>query len=101
MRILFTFIGLLFLTSHAYSQNSLGELSLEECFHIAEQNNTELRQQRQSINTRQLNYEASKLSMLPKLNLLGTYQYLSDPIKDNLQTVREGNIEGSSHQSVD
>lgn len=97
-----TFIFLFFLlpvTNFSYAQQQ--SISLEDCFRIAAQNNLSIRQKRQAIATRQFQYQASKLSVLPKVDLLGGYTYLSDPIKINLQSVREGIVEGTAKQNVD
>lgn len=74
--------------------------SLEDCFRLAEQQNTTIRQTKQSVETRLYQFEAAKLAALPKVDLLGGYQYMSDPIRVNLQSVREGIVEGSSRQNV-
>lgn len=76
-------------------------ISLTECFKIAEKNNVTIQQMQQSVVTRTHQAEASKKSFLPEVDLLGGYTYLSDPIKVNLQTVREGVVNGTSQQTVD
>lgn len=69
-------------------------------FKMADTSNTSIKRGNQAIQTKKLNYQAAKLSVLPKLNLVGTYQYLSNPLTINLQTVREGIIDGTSTQNV-
>ncbi|MBN9297210.1 MAG: TolC family protein [Filimonas sp.] len=74
--------------------------SLKECLSIASKNNTSIKQANASLLARQYNLEAEQQSYLPKVDLLAGYNYLSKPLEINLQTVRDGVIEGSSQQNV-
>lgn len=77
-----------------------GSITLEDCFRTAEENNIIIRQMQQSIVTRQQQYDAAKLSALPDVDIVGGYHYLGDPLHLNLQSVREGIVEGSSRQNA-
>lgn len=74
--------------------------SLEECFSIAQQNNITIKQARSALKTGEYNLQAEKKGYLPKVDLLSSYSYLSNPLTINLQTVKDGVVEGSSQQSV-
>jgi outer membrane protein TolC len=84
-------------TGFAYAQKGL---SLQECYRLARQQNILLQQAQRSLQARQYNLDAEKRSYWPKLDLLAGYNYLSKPLEVNLQTVRNGIVEGSSQQSV-
>ncbi len=56
---------------------------------------------KQSFQTRTYQLQASKLRKLPDLDVLGGYTYQSDPVKINLQSVREGIVKGTAQQNVD
>lgn len=75
-------------------------VSLEDCFKKSVENNINIRQMKQSIATRQHQYDASKLSILPDVDVVGGFHYLGDPLHLNLQPVREGIVEGSSRQNA-
>ncbi len=74
--------------------------SLQTCFEIAEENNHVILQMKQSLKTRQFRYQAAKLNALPEIDILAGYHYLGEPLQVNLQTVKNGIIEGSAQQSV-
>ncbi len=74
--------------------------SLEECFSIAKQNNITIKQARSALLTGEYNLQAEKKGYFPKVDLLSSYSYLSNPLTINLQTVKDGIVEGSSQQSV-
>lgn len=74
--------------------------SLEECFSIAQQNNITIKQAKSALKTGEYNLQAEKKGYLPKVDLLSSYSYLSSPLTINLQTVKDGIVEGSSQQSV-
>jgi len=76
------------------------EISLDRCFGIAESRNILIRQTQVSLAARQYNLAAEKMNYLPKLDALASYTYLSRPLEINLQTVRNGIVEGSSQQAV-
>lgn len=75
-------------------------MSLEQYFQIARKNNRMIRQVSQLVQTRDYQYQAAQLNILPKVDVLAAYNYLGDPIRVNLQTVRNGVVEGSAKQSV-
>lgn len=75
-------------------------ISLEECFALARKNNLLIRQANISLQARQYALQAEKQSYLPKVDLLAGYNYLSKPLEINLQTVKDGILEGSSRQNV-
>ncbi|MEJ2901468.1 TolC family protein [Pedobacter panaciterrae] len=74
--------------------------SLETCFNLARDHNMTLRQAKSALLSSQYNLQAEKKSYLPKVDLLSSYTYLSSPLTVNLQTVKDGIVEGSSKQSV-
>lgn len=75
-------------------------ISLEDCFTLARNNNLLIRQAGASLKAREYALQAEKQSYLPKLDLLAGYNYLSKPLEINLQQVKDGIVEGSSRQSV-
>ncbi|WP_432709341.1 TolC family protein [Pedobacter sp.] len=80
---------------------SIGQnTTLEECLRIAGENNLSVKQAKSALLSSQYNLKAEKKSYLPKVDLLSSYTYLSSPLEVNLQTVRDGIVEGSSRQSV-
>lgn len=80
---------------------SLGQTtSLQKCLTIASKNNLSLKQARSALSSSKYNLEAEKKSYLPKVDLLSSYTYLSNPLKVNLQTVRNGIVEGTSKQNL-
>lgn len=66
----------------------------------AQQNNTAVRLAEQSLETRQKLLESSKNNGLPKLDLLAGYNYIGEPLRVNLQQVKDGIVEGSANQAV-
>ncbi|TKC59303.1 TolC family protein [Pedobacter hiemivivus] len=74
--------------------------SLQDCFNLAVQHNMTIRQARSALLSGQYNLQAEKKSYLPKVDLLSSYTYLSSPLTINLQTVKDGVVNGSSAQSV-
>ena len=74
--------------------------SLEDCFNLARQNNISLKQAQSALLSGRYNLQAEKKSYLPKVDLLSSYTYLSSPLTINLQTVKDGIVNGSSQQSV-
>lgn len=75
-------------------------VSIDECFSLARNNNLLIRQAGASLQARQYNLQAERQSYLPKADLLAGYNYLSRPLAINLQTVKEGILEGTSRQNV-
>ncbi|MCO4293252.1 TolC family protein [Solitalea sp. MAHUQ-68] len=76
------------------------KLLLDDYYLLARKHNIVVKQVNKSIEARKLNLEAEKQSYLPGIDLLAGYQYLSKPLEINLQTVRDGVVEGSSQQNV-
>ena len=66
----------------------------------AQQNNTAVKLAEQSLETRQKLLESSKNNGLPKLDLLAGYNYIGEPLRVNLQQVKDGIVEGSANQAV-
>lgn len=66
----------------------------------AQQNNTAVKLAEQSLETRQKFLESSKNNGLPKLDLLAGYNYIGEPLRVNLQQVKDGIVEGSANQAV-
>ncbi|GAB3016168.1 hypothetical protein GCM10027051_20490 [Niabella terrae] len=64
------------------------------------ENNTLTKLARQSLETRQQQYEAAKLNLLPKADLLAGYNHLSRPLTLDLQGLESGITEGAANQSV-
>ena len=75
-------------------------VTLTACFNLAHQNNFLIRQSKHSVQARKYALTAEKLSALPKVDLLAGYNYLSNPLTINLQTVKNGVVLGSSVQSM-
>lgn len=80
----------------AYGQTT----SLNACFDLARKNNLSVKQARSALLSGQYNLQAEKKSYLPKVDLLSSYTYLSSPLTINLQTAKDGIVNGSSQQSV-
>lgn len=76
------------------------DISLAECFKIAREQNQLIRQSQATLSASQYNLAAEKQSYLPKVDILAGYNYLSRPLEINLQTVRNGIVEGSARQNV-
>ncbi|PTT00546.1 TolC family protein [Pedobacter sp. HMWF019] len=87
---------LLFNSLYSYGQNT----TLQQCLDKAYQNNLTVKQARTSLQASKFNLQAEKQSYLPKVDLLSSYTYLSKPIDINLQTVKDGIVNGSSAQSL-
>lgn len=75
-------------------------LTLKECIERAQQNNSVIKLAEQSLETRQKLAQSNKNNSLPKLDFLGGYNYIGEPIRVNLQQVKDGIVEGSASQSV-
>lgn len=76
------------------------QYTLQNCIDTALQNNVAVRIARQSVQTRQYEYDASRLNILPKADFLGGYNHLGKPLTIDLQQVKDGVVQGSSRQSV-
>jgi|GEM_PF-316537 len=74
--------------------------SLQDCFNLAGKYNITVKQARSALLSGTYNLQAEKKSYLPKVDLLSSYTYLSSPLTINLQTVKDGIVNGSSQQSV-
>ncbi|MCK7554461.1 TolC family protein [Chitinophaga sedimenti] len=75
-------------------------LRLDECFRLARERNVSIEQARRSLTARQYQLKAEEVTYLPKVDLLAGYNYLGKPLEVNLQTVRNGIVNGSSAQST-
>lgn len=93
--------GFLLIFSGRYAFAQYADISLKQCFEIAAKNNVTLQQMQQSLATLQFQQAAAKRNYLPEVDLIGAYTYLGDPLRINLQTAREGIIDGTSQQNVD
>lgn len=76
------------------------DVTLQTCFSLAHKNNILIRQSQHNVQSRKYALAAEKLSMLPSIDLLAGYNYLSNPLTINLQTVKDGVVLGSSQQSM-
>lgn len=76
------------------------EISLQQCFQVAGSRNIIIQQSKASLLARQYNLAVEKQRFIPKIDALASYTYLSRPLEINLQTVREGILDGSSQQAV-
>lgn len=93
--------SILFCCAGLFSTNvNAQNTSLEDCFNLARQNNISLKQAQSALLSGKYNLQAEKKSYLPKVDLLSSYTYLSSPLTINLQTVKDGIVNGSSQQSV-
>lgn len=88
------------ITGSTYCVTAQRSVTLEECFALARKQNLLIRQAQKSLQARQYALQAEKQSYLPKVDLLAGYNYLSKPLEINLQTVKDGIVEGSSRQGV-
>ncbi len=96
MKQLFLAIILLGAFLSTYAQDIL----LQDCFRIAGSSNILVQQTKTSLLARQYNLAAEKQRYAPKIDALASYTYFSRPLEINLQTVREGILDGSSKQAV-
>lgn len=76
------------------------QLTLRQCIEKGKQNNVIIKLAEQSLETREKLLQSNKNNILPKVDLLGGYNYIGEPIKVNLQQVKDGIVEGSANQSV-
>lgn len=81
---------------NSYGQNT----TLKQCLDMARQNNLSVKQAEVALQASKFNLQAEKQSYLPKVDLLSSYTYLSSPPRINLQTVKDGIVNGSSAQSL-
>lgn len=79
---------------------SAQQFTLSECIEKAGQNNTLVKIAKQSLETREKLLESNKNNYLPKVDLLGGYNYIGKPIEVNLQQVKEGIVEGTANQNL-
>ncbi|MEI8006046.1 MAG: TolC family protein [Bacteroidota bacterium] len=75
-------------------------VTLQTCLTLAHQNNLLIKESQHSVQARKYAVTAEKLSGLPKVDLLAGYNYLSNPLTINLQSVKDGVVLGSSVQSM-
>jgi outer membrane protein TolC len=94
-----TMLTILFITGILFRAGAQN-ISLDDCFALARNNNLLIRQAGASLKAREYALQAEKQSYLPKVDLLAGYNYLSKPLEINLQQVKNGILEGSSRQAV-
>lgn len=82
------------------SQTFCQQLTLKQCIEKGKQNNVIIKLAEQSLETREKLLQSNKNNGLPKVDFLGGYNYIGEPIKVNLQQVKDGIVEGSANQSV-
>ncbi|MPT31755.1 MAG: TolC family protein [Chryseobacterium sp.] len=76
------------------------QYTLKECIEKGKQNNVVIKLAEQSLKTREKLLQSNKNNNLPKIDFLGGYNYIGEPIKINLQQVKDGIVEGSATQSA-
>jgi len=76
------------------------QYTLKECIEKGKQNNVVIKLAEQSLETREKLLQSNKNNSLPKVDFLGGYNYIGEPIKINLQQVKDGIVEGSAIQSA-
>jgi outer membrane protein TolC len=96
--LLSSFLIFLLFCNHSLSHGQ--NTTIQSCFSIAHSNNLLIRQSQHAVQARKYALSAERLSMLPRVDLLAGYNYLSNPLTINLQTVKDGVVLGSSQQSV-
>lgn len=84
----------------AHPNGSAQVHSLEDCLSKALQNNNAMQLARQSLETRQHQYQAAKLNHLPKADLIAGFNYLSKPLALNIQDLKDGISEGVAQGNV-
>ena len=100
-RVIVLLLMLHFLVLHAVHSRLFGQdISLQSCLSLAHKNNLLIRQSIHSVKAKKYALTAERLSMLPKVDLLAGYNYLSNPLTINLQTIKEGVVLGSATQSM-
>ena len=82
------------------SVTAFSQYSLKQCIEKGQQNNSIIKLAEQSLETREKLLQSNKNNKLPKVDLLAGYNYIGEPIKVNLQQVKEGIVEGTANQSV-
>ena len=70
------------------------QYTLKECIEKGKQNNVIIKLAEQSLQTREKLLQSNKNNNLPKVDFLGGYNYIGEPIKINLQQVKDGIVEG-------
>lgn len=86
----------LFFKANLFSQ----KYTLRQCIEKGKQNNVVIKLAEQSLETREKLLQSNKNNNLPKVDFLGGYNYIGEPIKVNLQQVKDGIVEGSATQSA-
>ena len=72
------------------------QFSLKQCIEKAKQNNAVVKLAEQSLETRQKLLQSSKNNGLPKVDLLAGYNYMGEPIKVNIQQMKDGIVKGTA-----
>ncbi|RFS18872.1 TolC family protein [Chitinophaga silvatica] len=96
----FLFILSFQLAISTQAQETGKSLTLKDCYQLAKQNNSVVQQAQKSLQAREFSLQAENRAYYPNLDLLAGYNYLSKPLKINLQQVKDGVVNGSSAQSV-
>lgn len=91
-----TFSFLIFIFANGFSQ----QLTLKNCIEKAQQNNSVVKLAEQSLETRTQLQKSNKNNNLPKVDFLGGYNYLGEPIRINMAQVKDGIVEGTASQSA-
>ncbi|WP_349318219.1 TolC family protein [Chitinophaga sp. MM2321] len=96
----FLLITLLLPAMFVAAQEHGKQLTLKECYQLAKQGNTLVKQAERSLQAREYSLQAENRSYYPKVDLLAGYNYLGKPLEINLQQVKDGVVEGSAAQSA-
>ncbi|MGV4413824.1 TolC family protein [Chryseobacterium sp. T1] len=76
------------------------QYTLKQCIEKGKYNNTAVKLAEQSLETRQQLLQSSKNNNLPKVDFIGGYNYIGEPIRINMQQVKDGIVDGSASQSA-
>lgn len=82
------------------SVTAFSQYSLKQCIDKSQENNSVIKLAEQSLETREKLLQSNKNNYLPKVDLLAGYNYIGEPLRVNLQQVKEGIVEGTANQSV-
>lgn len=82
------------------SVTAFSQYSLKQCIDKAQENNSVIKLAEQSLETREKLLQSNKNNYLPKVDLLAGYNYIGEPLRVNLQQVKDGIVEGTANQSV-
>lgn len=82
------------------SVTAFSQYSLKQCIDKSQENNSVIKLAEQSLETREKLLQSNKNNYLPKVDLLAGYNYIGEPLRVNLQQVKDGIVEGTANQSV-